>query len=70
MKVRFKKNWTNERGKKILKGAEEGFVNEKAIMLIEKGYAERIVEFEDTGSVDVKGEQILKEKKNADNRNV
>ena len=60
MKVRFIKNYKTQKGKKILKGAEEAFTKEIALDLIEKRYAVKLVEYEDTGLVNEKEEPILK----------
>ena len=62
MKVKFKKKYKDARGRTFNKGAEEGLDRATALPLINSGYCVPVVEFEDTGLLNSKGEQILKKK--------
>ena len=62
MRVIFKKKYKDARGRTYHKGAEEGLTREVAIPLIKKRYCSEIVEFVETGIIDLKGNEILKQK--------
>lgn len=62
MIVRFKRKYKDAKGRTFLKGVEEGLTRDKALPLIASGVCETVVEFVDTGIIDEKGNQILKEK--------
>lgn len=61
MKVLFKKKYKDARGRIYKKGSEEGLTRDLALPLIQGGYCEPIKEFVETGILDEKGNQILKE---------
>lgn len=68
MKVKFKKKYKDARGRIFKKGAEEGLTRDMAIPLINSGHCEALVEWEDTGILDKKGNQILKVKEDGNSR--
>lgn len=62
MKVKFKKKYKDAKGRIFAKGVEEGLTRDMALPLIEKGFCEPLVEWEDSGIIDKDGNQILKQK--------
>ena len=62
MRVVFKREYKDARGRTYHKGAEEGLTREVAMTLIRKRYCTEIVEFVGTGILDKKGSEILKKK--------
>ena len=62
MKVIFKKKYKDSKGRVFAKGVEEGLTRDMALPLIKNGTCEPLVEWEETGLIDEKGNSILKQK--------